>query len=216
MSRFDGLVAGSPAASTATPSPHTTISRQPRRSGYDVSSNAIGVVSASGVARRATNVHSIRIVDSPPSPAGKLIDADGPLGHRPRAADRQPESGRLIVAGRRLGSRCLSPGDRAVAVGVHVLPLLERRDLGHVDDDVEADLVGGDGDPGEVVDREVAERVGVGRPGRDQRDGDGGDGEEGSDRATSHDDEGTRRMPKRMIGTDDRITVPAAAATLGA
>ena len=37
----------------------------------------------------------------------------------------------------------------------------------------------------------------------DQRDGDGGDGEEGSDRATSHDDEGTRRAPKRMTGPLD-------------
>ncbi len=42
--------------------------------------------------------------------------------------------------------------------------------------------------------------MGVGRSGRHQRDGDGGDGEEGSDRATSHDDEGTRRTPKRMTG----------------
>ncbi len=52
------------------------ISRQPIRSGYETSSNAIGVDAASGAASGATNEHSRRIVESPPSPAGKLIAAD--------------------------------------------------------------------------------------------------------------------------------------------
>ena len=164
--RFDGLVAGRPSAATATPSPDATISRQPIRSGYETSSNEIDVAAEIGAASVATNVHSIRIVDRPPSPAGKLIAAAVRSGDAASPADRQPQSRRLLVAGGRLGGGGLGVADRAVAVGVDPLALLERRDLGHVDDDVEADLGRGDGDPREVVDREVAERVGVGRPRR--------------------------------------------------
>jgi hypothetical protein len=43
-----------------------------------------------------------------------------------------------------------------------------------------------------VVDREVAERMGVGGVCADEGDADGGDGEEGADRSAAHDDEGTR------------------------
>ena len=42
------------------PSPDATISRQPSRSGYDVSSNEIDVAAVIGAASVAMNVHSTR------------------------------------------------------------------------------------------------------------------------------------------------------------
>ncbi len=62
-------------------------------------------------------------------------------------------------------------GHVAVAVRVEVEPCLERRDLRLVDDDVEQDPVRLDPDPGVVVDREVAQRVGEGQR-REQERGD--------------------------------------------
>ena len=72
--RREGLVVGNPPDSIATPSPLATISRQPIRPGYDTSSNV--TVALSGmVVSGAVNAHSIRIVDSPPRPGGKAIEA---------------------------------------------------------------------------------------------------------------------------------------------
>ena len=55
--------------------------------------------------------------------------------------------------------RALRAGDLPVAVGVEPLDLLERRDLGLVEDVGELGLALVEADLGEVVDAEVAERV---------------------------------------------------------
>src|SRR5258705_9179940 len=80
VSRFDGLVAGRPSALIATPSPDGTISRQPIRSGYEVSVNVTVAGPVSAAASGAVNAHSIRIVESPPAPGGNGIAARRALG----------------------------------------------------------------------------------------------------------------------------------------
>jgi hypothetical protein len=114
------------------------------------------------------------------------------------AVDGQAEQSALRLAGRPGSRRRFGIGHVAVAVLIDLLALLEGGDLGHVDDDIEADLVRRDGDPGVVVDREVAERVG-----KDcRRDGGAEQCERGgpdeAERATSHHAEGTRSGPDRM------------------
>ena len=95
------------------------------------------------------------------------------LGHG-RAPGRAPSTVRPSAGCERRRRRPpagvgLGVGDLAVAVGVEVEACLEGRDLGLVDDDVEEDPVRLDADPGVVVDREVAERVGGGERGDEQR-----------------------------------------------
>jgi dTMP kinase len=104
--------------------------------------------------------------------------------------------------------RGLLVGDFTVAVGVDRESLLERRDLGHVDDDVESDLVAGNGNPGVMIDGEVPERVG--HDGRWHRRSDHAEQEPEQD-ATSHHAEGTRPSPGWMIGPG----AGTGAATLG-
>ncbi len=96
---------------------------------------------------------------------------DGPEGER-RPGDAQ---GQRRCQGRAGGDPLrfgLGVRDRAVAVGVDPELLLERRDLGLVHDDVEEDAVRLDPDPGVVVDREVAQRMGEGDGRQDDRQGD--------------------------------------------
>ena len=94
VSRDVGLVGGSPLASIVTPSPVATISRQPSRSAYEVSSNAIVVRSSMGAASVATYAHSIRIVERPPSPAGKEIAAPegSSVAAAPSTVNRNPSA----------------------------------------------------------------------------------------------------------------------------
>ncbi len=80
--------------------------------------------------------------------------------------DGQAEVGSELLAGRLATDIRLVVGYLAVAVGIEPEARLEGRDLGLVDDDVEPDRLGFDADPGVVVDREVAERMGGG-DGRD-------------------------------------------------
>ena len=61
----------------------------------------------------------------------------------------------LLAPARRLGGVDLS-----VVIGVDVAPDLESRDLGHVGDEVDADHTGRDVQLAELIDREVAERMG--------------------------------------------------------
>src|SRR5437667_3031838 len=68
--------------------------------------------------------------------------------------------------------------DRLVAVGVHDAQLLERGDLGHVDDVADGDGARLETESGVTVDREVAERVRV----RDRR----AEGEAEGDRHAPH------------------------------
>jgi hypothetical protein len=111
------------------------ISRQPIRSGYEA--ELIGVDAASGAASGPTNEHP-GASSSPPSPAGKLTAADAarasPFSRQRTAGDR-PTAG----AERRLS------GSGPPSLTVPSLSSMwrpERRDLGHVDHDVEADLSG--------------------------------------------------------------------------
>ena len=90
--RRDGLVVGSPPESIATPSPVATISRQPIRSGYDGSSNVTVARSAEMVAAAQRSAHSIRIVERPPRPGGKAIEADVAAQRRSDAVDGEPQT----------------------------------------------------------------------------------------------------------------------------
>ena len=106
--------------------------------------------------------------------------------HQLRAVDRGAGGGLAVVHG-------------SVAVGVHELALLERGNLGHVDDDVEVDRGRRDRDPGIVIDREVAEGMRQRRDGRDESDGEHkGDGGQDAEDAASHDAEGTPGLDRRM------------------
>ena len=71
VSRFVTLVDGTPAASTVTPDPVTTISRHPIRDASKSSRNEIFVPSAIGAPSGASNVHTSRIVDRPALPTRK-------------------------------------------------------------------------------------------------------------------------------------------------
>ena len=75
---------------------------------------------ASGAASGATNAHSRRSVESPPSPAGKLIAADVGSSVAARTVDARvgdrPTGGRRTAPGAGGG---LGVADGAVAVGVH-------------------------------------------------------------------------------------------------
>ncbi len=149
--------------------------------------------------------HSSRNVDRPPAPAGKVIDAapgavvsTAPSRSTTRCCTRSAQD----VAAQAvdfLVAHC------AVAVGVHALALLEGRNLGHVDHDVEVDPIGPDRQSRVVVDREVAERMGEGSrreegPGRDGE----RNGEQAESRATSHVGEGTTHAARM----DDEHAVP--------
>ena len=126
-------------------------------------------------------------------------------GQRRRGpVDGQPEELPLPIAGRPDGRRGLGIGDVAVAVGVHRLALLERRDLGHVDHDVEPDLAGRQRDSRVMVDREVAERVGEDRRPESAAPEHGESG--GAEQSTSHHAEGTR--PTEMDDRRLEIEVP--------
>ena len=63
-------------------------------------------------------------------------------------------------AGRHAASLQLGVGNFAILVRVERLPRLECRNLGLVNDEIEGDAVGFDPEPGVVVDREIAERMG--------------------------------------------------------
>ena len=147
-----------------TPLPVTMISRQPSRSAWDRSLNSISVAGRqrrrAGRRRRCTRAASSR---GPAAPGGKRqAGGDRARGRAAAPVDGQGQrAGEDRTGGDPLGLG-LVVGDRAVAVGVDPELLLEGRDLGLVDDDVEDHAVGLDPDPGVVVDREVAERVGEG------------------------------------------------------
>ena len=150
-------------------------------------------------------------MERPPAPGGKDSPADSE-GQRERGSvggqgELRDQGGALgLTAGIDLLGR-----HRGVAVEVEVEPLLERRDLGLVDHEVDEDAVGADPDRGVVVDREVAQRVRGGDPGK-QHGREGGEdrrtGEAEASRGArgvtirhradgaSHDAEGTRSGPR--------------------
>ncbi len=119
--------------------------------------------------------------------------------HRP-AARVEVQLAAQVEARRLAGRIGLAIGHFAVPVGVDRQSLLERRDLGEVDDHVHVDRVGLDPQRGVVVDREVPERMS--RRDRRPRPADRGGGEDGEgdrpDGGGSHGDEGTRRVARRI------------------
>ena len=86
------------------------------------------------------------MVDSPPTPAGKVRPAS--VSGERRAAPVDHEARAIGGASRRRhpAGVGLGVGDLAVAIGVEVEAGLEGRDLRLVDDDVEEDPVGFDAD----------------------------------------------------------------------
>ena len=109
--------------------------------------------------------------------AGTGDEAHLARGHpqRPgRAVDLQVKSLAEAVGGApqvRAGRRMRRIGDEAV--GLH---LLERRDLGHVDDVGDLDPLAADAESGVVVDREVPQRMPLGRRRGERAQGEGGEG----------------------------------------
>ena len=146
---------------SVTPDPAATISRQPSRSGVrDVRER-----DGHGARRRSADRAAPRTRRPGASSTGHRPRA-GTTG-RPRAdaasasapRDRQPQViGDRLARGR---ARVLQfrIGHGAIEIEVDVLPRLEGRDLGMIDDDVERYSIRLDPDAGVVVDREVAERV---------------------------------------------------------
>ena len=137
--------------------------------------------------------------------AGREGESGGADRQRhPVIGDTQVERPGQRRARGRLRDVRLGGGDGAVAIGVDGLLGLEGGDLGLVDDDVEGDAVRRDHDARVVVDREIAERMRRGQPGKDQQHG--GCCQGGEDRSavrssaawSSHRGVGTRAGPRRM------------------